>query len=88
MHDFSNFISDQGLKNIPLTRGNFTWSNNHKEASMLELIGFFLLQIGGTSLFLYVKRGWCGYAQIISQLYWNVIIFNMENARFNLKICG
>ena len=55
---------------------------------MLELIGFFLLQIGGTSLFLYVKRGWCGYAQIISQLYWNVIIFNMENARFNLKICG
>jgi hypothetical protein len=28
MMEFSDFISEQGLKDLPLARGLFTWSNN------------------------------------------------------------
>ena len=41
MHDFSDFISSNGLIDIPLTGGNFTWSNN-RETSSLSRIDRFL----------------------------------------------
>ena len=34
MHAFSDFIMEQGLIDIPLLGGNFTWSNNRERATM------------------------------------------------------
>ena len=41
MHDFSDFIASNGLIDILLTRGDFTWSNN-REVSSLSRIDRFL----------------------------------------------
>uniref|UniRef100_A0A2N9HAI3 Reverse transcriptase zinc-binding domain-containing protein n=1 Tax=Fagus sylvatica TaxID=28930 RepID=A0A2N9HAI3_FAGSY len=41
MHDFSDFISSNELIDIPLTGGDFTWSNN-REVSSLSRIDRFL----------------------------------------------
>ena len=40
MHEFSDFITELGLIDIPLLRGNFTWSNNRKFASMSKIDRF------------------------------------------------
>ena len=40
MYDFSDFISDHGLIDIPLSRGNFTWSNNRDVVSMSRIDRF------------------------------------------------
>jgi exonuclease III len=40
MHDFSDFIFANGLIDIPLSGGNFTWSNNREVASMSRIDRF------------------------------------------------
>uniref|UniRef100_A0A2N9EFL4 Reverse transcriptase domain-containing protein n=1 Tax=Fagus sylvatica TaxID=28930 RepID=A0A2N9EFL4_FAGSY len=40
MHEFSDFISSHGLIDIPLTGGNFTWSNNREISSMSRIDRF------------------------------------------------
>jgi hypothetical protein len=40
MHDFSDFISDHGLLDIPLSGGIYTWSNNREISSMSHLDRF------------------------------------------------
>ncbi len=40
MFEFSNFISDHGLLDIPLTGGVFTWSDNREISSMSRLDRF------------------------------------------------
>ena len=40
MREFSNFISEQGLIDIPLQGGSFTWSNSHEVASNARLDRF------------------------------------------------
>ena len=40
MHDFSDFISDHGLLDIPLSGGIYTWSNNREVSSMSRLDRF------------------------------------------------
>ena len=42
MHRFSAFISEQSFINLPLVRGNFTWSNSRKVASRSRLDRFLL----------------------------------------------
>ena len=41
MHEFSDFIMELGLIDIPLLGGNFTWSNNRKRASISKIDRFF-----------------------------------------------
>ena len=41
MYEFSDFIFSNGLIDIPLTGGNYTWSNN-REVSSLSRIDRFL----------------------------------------------
>ena len=40
MREFSNFISEQGLIDIPLQGGPFTWSNTREVASKARLDRF------------------------------------------------
>jgi hypothetical protein len=40
MWDFSDFISDQGLLDLPLVGGRFTWSSNQENPSMSRLDRF------------------------------------------------
>lgn len=40
MHDFSDFITNFGLLDNPLERGNYTWSNNREQTSMSRIDGF------------------------------------------------
>jgi hypothetical protein len=40
MWDFSEFISEQSLLNLPLMRGRFTWSSNQDNPSMSRLDKF------------------------------------------------
>ena len=40
MREFSNFISEQGLIDIPLQGGSFTWSNSCEVASKARLDRF------------------------------------------------
>ena len=40
MYDFSDFISNNGLIDIPLFGGNYTWSNNQEMVSMLRINRF------------------------------------------------
>jgi hypothetical protein len=40
MHDFSDFIFANGLIDIPLFGGNFTWSNNREVVSMSRIDWF------------------------------------------------
>jgi hypothetical protein len=49
MLDFSEFIFDQGLMDIPLVGGNFTWSNNRDLQSWSRIDRFLLsLRMGRT----------------------------------------
>jgi exonuclease III len=40
MHDFSDFISVHGLVDMPMSGGNFTWTNNREVSSMSRLDRF------------------------------------------------
>ena len=40
MCEFSNFISEQGLIDLPLKEGTFTWSNSREVASKARLDRF------------------------------------------------
>ena len=40
MREFSNFISEQGLIDLPLQGGSFTWSNSREVASKARLDRF------------------------------------------------
>ena len=40
MHEFSDFITELGLIDIPLLGGNFMWSNNRERASMSRIDRF------------------------------------------------
>jgi hypothetical protein len=40
MWEFSDFISDQGLLDLPLVGGHFTWSSNQENPSMSRLDRF------------------------------------------------
>jgi exonuclease III len=40
MHEFSDFISVHGLVDLPLSGGNFTWTNNREVSSMSKLDRF------------------------------------------------
>ena len=40
MREFSNFISEQGLIDLPLQGGTFTWSNSREVASKARLNRF------------------------------------------------
>ena len=40
MQEFSNFISEQGLIDLPLQGGSFTWSNSREVASKARLDRF------------------------------------------------
>ena len=40
MHEFSNFISEHGLIDLPLEGGSFTWSNSREVVSRLRLDRF------------------------------------------------
>ena len=42
MHQFSAFISEQSLIELPLVGGNFTWSNSREVASRSRLDRFLL----------------------------------------------
>ena len=42
MIDFSDFISEQGLVDLPLEGGTFTWSNSKQVASCFRLDKFLL----------------------------------------------
>ena len=44
MHDFSDFITEFGLMDIPLEGGMFTWSNNRK-ISAKSIIDRFLFSL-------------------------------------------
>lgn len=43
MHDFSDFISLCSLRDIPMERGIFTWSNNRVTAAMSRIDCFLYL---------------------------------------------
>ena len=40
MREFSNFISEQGLIDLPLQGGSFTWSNSREVVSKARLDRF------------------------------------------------
>jgi hypothetical protein len=40
MYEFSDFISDNGLIDIPLSGGNYIWSNNRETVSMSRIDRF------------------------------------------------
>jgi hypothetical protein len=46
MLEFSDFIFEQGLMDIPLAKGSFTWFNNQENPSWShELISFFFYSL-------------------------------------------
>ena len=55
MHDFSDFISSNGLIDIPLIGGNFTWSNN-REISSMSRIDRFLYSADWAEGFISIKQ--------------------------------
>jgi hypothetical protein len=42
MHEFSDFISELGLLDIPLKGGLFTWSNNREVSTKSRIDHFFI----------------------------------------------
>jgi hypothetical protein len=50
MIDFSDFISINGLVDIPMAGGSFTWSNNRETTSMSRLDRFLFTTDWGDSL--------------------------------------
>jgi hypothetical protein len=60
MYDFFDFVSVNGLVDIPLSRGNFTWSNNREVSSMSRIDRSFSRQIGVRVLLISLRKGWLG----------------------------
>ena len=60
MYNFSDFVSVNGLVDIPLSGGNFTWSNNREVSSMSRIDRSFSRQIGVRVLLISLRKGWLG----------------------------
>jgi hypothetical protein len=76
-----------GLIDIPLTGGNFTWSNNREVSSMSRLIVSCSQQIGLKVLLIFSKE----IDRLNSDHFpvlWSVGIFREEGVLSALKICG
>uniref|UniRef100_A0A7N2LGJ2 Uncharacterized protein n=1 Tax=Quercus lobata TaxID=97700 RepID=A0A7N2LGJ2_QUELO len=88
MREFSNFISEQGLIDLPLQGGTFTWLNSREVASKARLDRFLFLQIGRISFLQFPKDGCLGFARIIFQLSLRVDLSREGVGRLDLRICG
>ena len=88
MREFFNFISEQGLIDLPLQGDTFTWSNDREVATKARLDSFCSLQIGRISFQQFHKDGCLGCARIISQLSLGVALFKEGVCHLDLRICG
>ena len=88
MREFSNFISEQGLIDLPLQGGSFTWSNSREVASKARLDRF-LFSANWEDKFPTVSQDGClGCAQIIFQLSLRVDLFREGVCYLDLRRCG
>ena len=88
MHEFSNFISERGLIDLPL-EGEFLLGLILKK--LLRRLGwtdFCSLQIGRTHLQLFVNEECLGCYRITFRLSLRVVLFKEVGGRLDLRICG
>ena len=79
--EFSDFISELGLMDLPLAGGSFTWSIS-QDPPLWSRIDRFLVSLG------LCKSGCCAFVRIISQFFliWRMCLGG--EGRSNLRICG
>ena len=88
MWKFSNFISEQGLIDLPLQGGTLLGQILKKLFRRLGLTDSCFLQIGRISFLQFLKDECLGCARIICQLSLRVDLSREGVGRLDLRICG
>jgi hypothetical protein len=88
--DFIYFIFYQGLMDLPLVGGSFTWSNKIRILLLdPELIDSLTLGVGiPASFVVYPRGGFFDCVRIISQSSYTLVIFQGVVGPSNLKTCS
>jgi hypothetical protein len=85
MMEFSDFIFYQGLMDLPLVGGTYTWSNNQESPSWSRLIDFLFLRLGKLSFLVCPREGFLDFARIISQFSLTVVTFIRGSRYFKFE---
>ena len=88
MMDFSDFIEESHLVDLPLGGGQYTWRSGSENLSMSGLIGFLFLLTGRTAIRIHLKSYCLVLYQIITLFCWRWGVCCEIRFRLDLKICG
>lgn len=86
MLEFSKFIFELRLMDIPLVGGKFTWSNNHDPLSWCKILDFFSLLIVKPSFQMSLKGGSLGSYWITSLCFLIVVLLLGVVGSLSLRI--
>lgn len=88
MRDFSRFIDDMELIDLPLHGGQYTWFRGNNEHSASRIDRFLISTQWDNSSKLLNKACYLGWNQTIVQYYWSVGNGREVKGISSSKICG